>query len=333
MTKTNQAGNVKRRSKRKKIIKRLSRLPAASLNYHLGNYEEPVWLVGDGRSGTTWLGSLVNWDKKYRELYEPVHPGHVRRARPFGFHPYLRPDDQTSAAGDFLHSVFSGSFKHFRADVSKPRLIYDGLLIKDIFANLLVGWVHQNVPTAKKIMIVRNPFSAALSKQRYRDWIWMTDPKGFLSQSTLMEDYLTPFESLIQRSTDDFVENQILIWAIIHYVPFQQLSCRNIYVLFYEDLFCQPEAELLKLFNYLYDDAPTTLSAKLISKIHKPSRSQGDGFSTLSAKKPLDVWKDQLRPEQIENGLKILAAFGLDQLYGDDSLPRKKAVETLFRVS
>ncbi len=316
---------------RKKIVKRLSRLPAASLNYHLGNYKNLVWLVGDGRSGTTWLGTLINWDKQYRELYEPVHPGYVRQTKNFGFHPYLRPDDQTSRTGRFLHSVFSGEFKHFRADVSSPRFIYKGLFVKDIFANLLMGWVHQNIPAAKKIMLIRHPFSAALSKQRYQHWLWMTNPKQFLDRSTLMSDYLEPFEHLISCSNDDFIENQILIWSIIHYVPFKQLNAGELYVLFYENLFRNPEEELRKLFDYLDEDASAALKdSQLLSMIRKPSRSQGHGFSTLSSKNPLDVWKDELRPEQISNGLKILEEFGLDKIYGLNSLPNENALGTLF---
>lgn len=331
MAKIDQLEKLISKNGRKKIVKRLSRLPAASLNYHLGNYENLVWLVGDGRSGTTWLGSLINWDKQYRELYEPVHPGHVRQARKFGFHPYLRANDQTSHTGKFLDSVFSGKFKHFRADVSTPHLTYKGLFVKDIFANLLVGWVHQNIPAAKKIMVIRQPFSAALSKRRHQHWIWMTDPKQFLDRPALMQDYLAPFEHLISRAGDDFIENQILIWAIIHYVPFQQLDADSLYVLFYENLFRHPEEELRKLFDFLGEDTSVALKEdRLLAKIHKPSRSQSEKFSTLSASSPLDVWKNELRPEQIDNGLKILEAFGLDKLYGLNSLPNEAALEQLF---
>lgn len=322
--------DLKKKKKREKVFKRLSRLPVASLNYHLGNYKDVAWLIGSGRSGTTWLSSLINWNGRYRELYEPVHPGHVRQTQDFGFHPYIRCNDNTSQVSKFLYSVFSGRFKHFRADVSKPRLFHQGLLIKEIFANLLAGWVHQNIPHAKKIMLVRNPFAVALSKQKYKHWIWMTDPKQFLEQSSLMHDYLSPFEHLIKRSKDDFIENQVLIWAIIHYVPFRQLNEGDVYVLFYENLFCNPEEELLKLFNYLYGNELAILDTGLLSQIRKPSRSRGKRFSTLSAQSPLDVWKSELSPKQIDNGLKILEEFGLQDVYASNSTPQKKSTEILF---
>lgn len=323
---------VNSKKQRKKLYDRLLRFPAASLNYHLGNYEDVIWLVGDGRSGTTWLGDLINWDKKYRELFESIHPVHVKQTRKFGFNPYLRPEDTTSPITIFLNSVFSGKFKHLRADTSKPQLFYKGLLIKEIYANLLVAWVHQNIPRAKKVMIIRNPFSVALSKQRNSNWIWMEDPKEFLGQNALMDDYLKPFEELINNANDDFIENQILIWSIIHYVPFKQLSKDNIYILFYENLFYNPEEELFRLFKYLYRDDFEALNARLFDTIPKHSRTKSNKFSTLSAKNPLDVWKDNLSTQQIDNGMKILEKFGLSSIYAGHSLPQENAKDQLFHL-
>lgn len=319
---------------RKKVIKRLARLPAASLNYHLGNYQDIIWVGGDGRSGTTWLSDLINWDKGYREIFEPLHPEFVKQAEPFGFFPYVRPEDNDSPVSAFLlHSVLSGKFKNFRADVSKPQLFYKGLLIKAIFANLLMGWLHKNSPCTKKILIVRNPFSVALSKQRYKHWVWMTDPKHFVDQQLLMNDYLMPYEHLICALKDSFIDNQILIWAIIHHVPFQQLAKEGVYVLFYEHLFLNPEAEIAKIFNYLYNEEVDVLDQSLISKIRRPSRTQGKRFSTLSAASPLDIWKDQLESTQIDSGMKILETFGLDSIYNAGSLPSDNALNKLFSRS
>lgn len=149
-----------------KAYKKSSRIPLASLNYHLGNYKEAIWLVSDGRSGSTWLSDLINSDRAYRELFEPFHPHIVNKARHFALFQYLRPEDTNSPAGEFLRLVFSGKFKHLRSDVSKPRLFYKGLLVKDIFAHLLMPWVNQNISHVKKILLIRNPFAVALSKQK-----------------------------------------------------------------------------------------------------------------------------------------------------------------------
>jgi hypothetical protein len=35
-------------------------------NYYAGNYERAVWLIGAGRSGTTFLSRLLNWGDQYQ---------------------------------------------------------------------------------------------------------------------------------------------------------------------------------------------------------------------------------------------------------------------------
>src|SRR5688572_637852 len=49
-------------------------------NYRLGNYRERLWLIGDGRSGTTWAANLLNHRGRYRQLFEPFHPQMVSAA-------------------------------------------------------------------------------------------------------------------------------------------------------------------------------------------------------------------------------------------------------------
>jgi len=309
------------RNKSHKLFKRLSRLPLASLNYHLKNYDDVIWVVGDGRSGTTWLGDLINYDKRYRELFETIHPFHVKQTRDYGFNPYLRANDTHSPLCQFLTLVFDGKFKHFRADVSKPQCFFKGLLIKEIYANLLIAWVHKNIPKAKKVLIIRNPFSVALSKQRHSNWIWMLEPKDFLHQEALMKDYLEPFESLINSTKDDFIDNQILIWAIIHYVPFKQLNKDDLHIIFYENLLLNPEGELLRLLNYLHSSDSVCLNGDILKLIQKPSRTTSRRSSTLSTSNPLDAWKSHLSVQQIDRGMKILNAFGLASIYAGNSIP------------
>jgi hypothetical protein len=59
-------------------VLRHSRKSALVANYCAGRFRYPiVWVIGDGRSGTTWLMELINWRKTYREMFEPFHPRFV----------------------------------------------------------------------------------------------------------------------------------------------------------------------------------------------------------------------------------------------------------------
>lgn len=331
MVKISDVKKLSDRGKRNRYLKRLARMPLASLNYYLKNYENVVWVVGDGRSGTTWLSDLINWDKRYRNIFEPVHPSFVKQVKDFPLNTYLRPEDDASPLGAFLKKVFSGEFKHLRSDVSGLRLFYEGLLVKDIFANLLIGWVSKNILNVRKrVLLIRNPFSTALSKQKYKNGIWMTDAKQFLIQSQLVRDYLAPFEHLFHGVSNDFIENQILIWSVLHYVPFQQLDRSQVYIIFYENLFRNPQDELLKLFDYLYEARLTQLDASMEKVIYKPTRTRSQKLSALPREGQLDLWKNELSSKQIDTGQKILRSFGLDDIYRGDSLPIESSLEELL---
>ncbi len=315
-------------------IKQLGKRATIRANYHLGNYKNVIWLAGDGRSGTTWVSNLINWQGNYREMFEPFHPELVSGLEDFQLHHYLRADDTTRST-EILESIFSGKFYHERPDALNRRLIYKGLLIKDIFANLIIAWVNRNLPHVKSVLVIRNPFAVALSKQKRKRGIWMTDPSAFLSQSALVEDHLAPFKEVIERVGDDFIEKQILIWSIIHYVPFRQLTSGSVYILFYENLFDESEQEVSNLFHYLFRSQSAysssgTLAPEILAKIRRPSRTPGKDNNILLGKSPIDTWKNELSSGQIDRSMEILRCFGLDKIYGTSSRPNKAIVEELI---
>ncbi|MEL6159316.1 MAG: sulfotransferase domain-containing protein [Cyanobacteria bacterium J06623_5] len=304
-------------------------------NYHLGNYKDVVWLAGDGRSGTTWVSNLVNWHGQYREMFEPFHPELIAELRAAKLHQYLKPNDVDNELSSILRSIFSGEFYHPRPDALNRRFLYKGLLVKDIFANLLIGWVNQQLPHIKKVLVIRNPFAVALSKQKRVRGLWMKNPRDFLLQPSLIEDYLSPFEGLIKRVGGSFLERQLMIWAIIHYVPLQQMRDRQInqsdvYILFYENLFAQPREEVRKLFEYLFEREIPTMNEKLLAKIERPSRSPGKDSNIMLGKSPVDSWRNEISAQQLEQGVRLLENFGLHELYGSSSTPHEEALLKLL---
>ena len=56
-----------------------------------GDFSKTIWLVGDGRSGTTWIANLLNADNSYREMFEPFHPQKVPQAKQFEENMYIAP--------------------------------------------------------------------------------------------------------------------------------------------------------------------------------------------------------------------------------------------------
>ena len=299
------------------------------MNYYLGSYKNTVWIIGDGRSGTTWLGDIINWEKNFREMFEPFHPDMIESAKPYALHQYIRVnDDSDNYFASLMNDIFTGKFKHKRVDEINKSIFYNGLLVKDIFGNLIASWVQERYPDIKIILLIRNPFEVALSKENKKNWGWMEDPKLFLNQKELYEDFLQPFEKIIRNVSDDYIERQIMIWSIIHYVLFQQIKKNNLHIVFYESLVNSPKEEISNLMKYIYNQDNIEIPSRLLSVAKKPSRVASEN---LMKKNPhTKDWKKQLTSVQLHNGLKILSVFKLDKIYGEDFNPSKQEVENLL---
>jgi len=295
-----------------------------------GGYDETVWVIGAGRSGTTWLSSLINSNGDYRQLFEPFHPVHVPEMRGTPFHLYLRPEDLSAPLCDFAGQVFSGRYFHRWTERENHRFLYRSLLVKDVFCNLLAAWMTQHFSCLKVILLIRNPFAVALSKQKKQEWHWMTAPSEFLRQEKLCKDHLDPFRDLLERVGEDYIERQILIWSVLHYVPLRQFAPDQLQVVFYEDMVRKPVEQLTKISRYLHPgtEEEVVLSSESFQKL---SRVAG-GESTLNTgKSPLFSWESELSVGQINRGMEILGRFGLDDLYKGGALPRSGALEKIQR--
>ncbi|MCD4677979.1 MAG: sulfotransferase domain-containing protein [Desulfobacula sp.] len=301
-------------------------------NYLLSNYKKIIWIIGDGRSGTTWVSHLINYKKQFREMFEPFHPNIVKDKVFFIPHQYIRADDINHQMRDFATNVFNGKFINYKVDKDNNRIFYSGLLIKDIFANLLAYWVSHNFSQVKIILLIRNPFAIALSKYKTRQWYWMTNPADFLKQPELFQDYLYPFKDLIieTNNRNDFIQNQILIWAIINYIPLLQFKPETLHVMFYEEALNDPDNTLSNVFNHINPKNKNQQINIPGTVIHRPSKTTCKDSHLLAGKSHICSWKNQLKASQIDAGLKILSKFGLENLYNDESMPNRSIIEKIF---
>ena len=296
------------------------------LNFHLNLHldskgtkpKEIIWVVGDGRSGTTWVSNLINSRKQYRYMFEPFHPTLVPWMNEFMKFQYLRPDNTSKYFLDRGRVVFSGHLQHPRVNSHNKHKSRSGLLIKDIHAHLFINWVDAYFPHVKKVMILRHPCAVALSKMRLKRWNWPQDPEIFFSQPELCRDYLSGFEHLAER-VESLFERYILTWSVLHYVPLQQLNKRQIHLVFYEELCTNPEHELSRLFSYLGE--PTDFGPELEELLKTPSRTSRGQSAIITGADLINGWRKELTQEQVKRAIDILAVFGLDRIYNDALSP------------
>jgi len=299
----------------------------------LGRFKHPVWILGSGRSGTTWLCDLMRAKRKYRFLFEPFHSAHNRAADFLPGHFYLRPGVPDHQVKQLADDVFDGSTFFPEPDRANKHKLFDGLLVKDITANLFSYAIHRAKPEIDLILIIRNPFAVALSKLNKPGWKWYNDPAGFLKQEALMKDYLFPQEELIRNisGSDDYILNQILIWAVIHYVPLKQFSNKQLQIVFYEDLVENTDRELWKLEKSLRSRPRANNTALPDGIKHRPSKTTRLSAGELQSRSLTD-WKRRISKEQLIRGNLILEQFGLDFLYDENGSPDIAPSEVLNKM-
>jgi hypothetical protein len=303
----------------------------------VANLDEVIWLVGDGRSGTTWLSELLNYRQNYRYMFEPLHPNNTRfMSLQDYFYLYLRAGLEEEYVEEFEQmfagKLYAGELKYasiFRH--TAPRESYDGLLIKDIFGHLSMAWVAEKFPHVKQILLMRHPFAVARSKIQLKNWHWLQEPSKLLNEQKLYDDFLAPYASLIEASTSPF-EKQVLIWSIIHAIVLKQLQPEQVQLVFYEELCVEfPEAMHRLLIGLGQMTQEQDLDQSLILQGAVPSVTT-QYFSAINHQQDLiSAWRSQLSDEEIGKGNAILEAFGLSEIYNAHQLmPNREAAETLL---
>ena len=143
------------------------------------------------------------------------------------------------------------------------------------------------------------------------------DPLTLYNQEKLRSDYLEDFTDLILdiSQRNNYILNQILIWSIIHYVPLIQFNKGEIHVAFYESIYDNPQEEISKILEFTGKEAPSLSS----NDISKPSRVVG--HSIAQDKSPINSWQNELPKQTIDQGMEILEAFSLANLYNSNSMP------------
>lgn len=288
-----------------------------------GNYRNVLWIIGDGRSGTTWLQEMIAARYRFRMMYEPFHPDSGRPFRHFVPNTYIRPDNHPHPMHGAADQVFRGRYCTEFTDRENDAGVYDGLVIKDVFANLLAGWASARFPHMKMVLLIRNPFSVAISKSKTKHWDWPDDPATFLDQAQLVDDYPGYFRDLQHIADADFIGRQVFFWSLQNAVPISQAGSGSLYVLFYEDLLARPNAEVAKMMSQLFGNEVDERPALDESLLARPSRGSDSGLKGAN-EEALVRWIKS-NPSSYGHGRQVIEQFGLEFLYGDSVQPLRRS--------
>ena len=296
-------------------LRRAGEKALGSLHLDLNrDYRNTIFLAGSGRSGTTWLSEILNHDNEYRYIFEPFHPDKVKLCKHFRRKQYLRSGDRRKEFLEPAEKILSGSFRNLWTDRFNRKRIPRRRLVKDIRANLLLGWMHSNFPGMPLVLMLRHPCAVTNSRLELG---WKDILDETIGQRELVEDHLSPFVEECRSARHPF-ERSIFLWCIENYVPLQQLGSGAIYPVFYENLCTNPEVEVRRLYEFLGRKA----GPGVYRSIERPSPLSRRESAVVLGERPVDSWMSSVNAADTERAVEILTLFGLDRIYGEDPMPR-----------
>ncbi|HJT78083.1 MAG TPA: hypothetical protein VJ739_12840 [Gemmataceae bacterium] len=299
--------------------------------------ERPIFVVGSGRSGTTWIGDTLASAEGCCSLFEPLNARRVPEVPAWGHTsglpgPYLRPDESAQPWRAFYERLLWGGIsnawirqdddrvlsglgrlpfgerigyrlammRYQRAEATCARYV-----VKEIRANLMLGWLSQRF-RVRVVFVLRHPCAVVGSRLRLG---WEADMRDVLSQANLMHDHLGPCRAAIEGAATP-LQRQAVLWCVENLVPLRLAAQRPDWLLCtYEDCVRDPGVfdRLFRALALTAGPATEEVRRQLVSNPDAPPDRE----------KP---WHHPLREAEAEEVLRICQDFGIN-VYGKQERP------------
>lgn len=299
-----------------------------------GDWRKAIFVSSGARTGSTWVSQLINYDNRYRYMYEPFismplgYP-EILTALPDNRILYLRPADDNPKYVAQAEHIISGRFRHPRTDMYNTRFIVDKRLVKEVQSNLWLKWLKARFPELPIILLLRHPVPTIRS--RYAEYFDLpverrgeidTDVKArkahylelAFGQTDLVEDHLEPLRSALE-SAETVMEQRAVIWCIQNYVPLRQFARGEILLTFYENFCVDPENEIRRVAAHLGERIDDASLARFLDRLHRPSANSKLKAEMLDGWKMVSSWQKKAPADDVAQTRAVLKIFGLDKIY------------------
>ena len=320
----------------------------------------PVLVTGLPRTGTSWVGKMLEAGGELVYVNEPLNPQHppgrspgVLDAEVTHRFQYICPDNERDWLPAFADTV--GLRYRVLPEVRRNRSAYDlprmakyyrsftvgrlrgrRALLDDPFAVLSVRWLTDRLG-ARSVVLVRDPVALVGSWRRLG---WTVYFHELLEQPLLVRDLLGPYEDRLRRlvGSQDHVAKIALLWSAVYAaVDRVRTGDPRIQVVRYEDLATDPVRGFGDLYRHLclrWSDAVRTRVEEATTatggteKPH-PWRLRGGvsrtAFRPMDSRAALRSARDRLSPAEVERVRELtadVAARFYPEQRGPDGDPR-----------
>lgn len=309
------------------------------------------------RSGTSWVGKMLDASGKTVYINEPLNVAHPPGRSPGVLsvdvrqrYPYITDANESEYVRPFerLFMLRYDVYSELRANHSVYDLLRAGKywssftrgrvrgrrpLVDDPYAVFAAPWLRRRFG-ALVVAVVRHPAALVQSRMRLG---WTIDFRDLLHQPLLVQDWLNSFRddmlAMTRVSHDPLAESALLWRMIYHAVDRFRQRLDGVIVIRHEDLASDPVGEYKRLFGHLKIPWTDRVHDAVVAGSMSPtraSRSHGShplttlgrsisrsGFRPLNSKAHAVAWKHQLSRTQIDR-IRRLTSDVADAFYTDE---------------
>jgi hypothetical protein len=297
--------------------------------------QEPVVVTGIPRSGTSWVGKLLQASGELTYINEPLNPAHPPGRSPGVLCATVGHAYQyiTAANEDGWLEPFRDTLRlryHIGAELRRNRSPYDLArrakyatnfgagrlrgrrpLLDDPYAMLASEWLARRLG-CRVIVLVRDPAAIVSSWKRLG---WTADLGALLGQPLLLRDWLEPFRremDAVAAVPEDVAGRVGLLWRLLYLVVGEyERRCPRLWIIRYEDLASDPLSAFAGLYATLglhFDErarraVTRSTTGSLEGRAHRWSLSSSGlsktGYRPIDSRANLVAWQDRLGAEEV----------------------------------
>lgn len=173
-----------------------------------------IWLLSDGRSGSTWFAQLLNHAGDLHVEHEPLHALFNPMLADEPLVPLPGSADVDGRYAPLIADVLSGAYRTGRFGSTRCDDRARPLVVRDIHALPLAPELLARFPQLRPVLLVRHPADVAQSKIALSHWHWFSDIERYATDRS-MAATVAPHGDWIARA-DTLFRRYVVHWAVMH---------------------------------------------------------------------------------------------------------------------
>ena len=297
-----------------------------------------VVIAGSGRSGTTWLGSLLDTYEHAEYFYEICHfpeldfdsPALLKRKHPFIWFFPIRPAWLKKIERRLIERLPASDLTRTAKRLHQPLFFkkhqIDTYLFKIVklfsFAMNMQKYREMFGDKMKVVHIIRNPYSQLVSEIRQHEKNVEHAKQHFSMrmQEILNDNTLVKYHDIGNRYLNgDWIEHMAFVWWVSNELMIENKILPT-YAVTYEELCRKPFEITQDIFSFLGWNMSEQTREQIETTTTVESSETGTWSIKKNAEQAMNRWRDEIKPSDYERINKMLSSCQLMKMWNNEEL-------------